>query len=726
MYRLVPVAVRRGTPPVAVLVLLSSLVLAQQSAPPAQTPASKAPQRPPVTFQLEVEYVEVNAVVTDAQGNFIRGLTREDFTIFEDGDLQEVAEFALVDIPIERAERPLYSEVEIEPDVRSNERRFDGRVYVLVLDDLHTAALQSPRVRIAARRFIQRNFGSNDIASIIYTSGRTDATQEFTSNRRLLLESADKFVGRKIRSQTLERLDEEYRLRDDGDQRDNARGRPRSTVDDPLEMERGFHARNALETLRNVATWMTGIRGRRKALLFISEGIDYNIYEYSNYQSTINRSTREAVAAATRANVNIYSVDPRGLSGLGDVGIEIGSLAETNELANPANRLGPTSMLDTLRLAQDSLRVLSDETGGFAAVNSNDIAGAFDRIVRDNSSYYTLAYYPKNTERDGKFRRIEVRVSRPDVTVRARKGYLAPRGNDEPRPDFDGPGPPELRVAMANPLPVSGLTLATSAVAFKGGSGKGSVVVAVEIEGQDLTFSEQGGRFVDQLEVHVIALDREGQVQDGDQQTVDLRLRPDTRQAVARNGFRVISRLELEPGRYQLRAAAWESGAQAVGTVHYELEVPDFSKQKFGMSGLVLTSSKAARTPTARLDEDLKQVLPGPPTTKREFTADDEVVLFVDVYDNVTRPPHRVDITTTVRADDGRVVFTAYEERSSEELAGVRGSYGHIAKIPLGAMAPGLYVLRVEARSRLQAESVASREVLVRIRRAAVAGAAGR
>ncbi len=711
---------RSGRFPVAALLtaLLGAALLAQQPSTPSQT--ETPPQQPPVTFQLEVEYVEVNAVVTDDRGNFIRDLSREDFSILEEGEPQEIAEFALVDLPIERAERPLFADADIEPDVRSNARPFDGRVYVLVLDDLHTAALQSPRVRFAVRRFIQRNFGSNDIASIILTSGRTDANQEFTSNRRLLLAAVDKFVGRKIRSQTLERLEEDYRLRGETDLRDNARGRPRSTVDDPLEMERGFHARNALETVRNVAEWMTGIRGRRKALIFFSEGIDYDIYEYSNYQSTINRVTREVVEAATRANVNIYGVDPRGLSGLGDVDLEVGSLAQSNTLSDPASRLGPTSMLDTLRLSQDSLRVLSDETGGFATVNTNDVAGAFGRIVADNSSYYTLAYYPTNTERDGKFRKIDVRVARPGVTVRARKGYLAPSGRERQPDNPDGPGPPELRVAMANPLPVSGLTLSLFAAPFKGTSDKGSVLVAVEMEGDDLSLTEQDDRFVGQVEVHVIALDREGRVSDGDQQTLDLKLRAATREAVVANGMRVLTRLELEPGQYQLRAAAWESGRKAVGTVHFELEVPDFSKESLGMSGLVLTSASAARTFTPRADEDLKEALPAPPTAAREFAPGDELALFVDVYDNVTKPSHRVDVTTTVRADDGRVVFQTEDERSSDELAGARGSYGHTLRIPLGRdMPPGLYVLRVEARSRLGGSEPTAREVLFRVRGAA-------
>ena len=689
-------------------VLLGSVLIGQQSSAPSQ--------QPPVIFQLEVEYVEVTAIVNDDRGNFQRDLSINDFTILEDGKPQEIAEFSLVDLPIERAEQPIFAESEIEPDVRSNAEPFDGRVYVLVMDDLHTTAMQSPRVRFAAQRFIQQNLGSNDVASIVLTSGRTDGTQAFTSSRRLLLEAVDRFIGRKIRSQTLERFEENYRERDEDDFRDNARGRPRSSVPDPLEMERGFHARNALETVRNVAEWMAGIRGRRRALIFLSEGIDYDIYnDYSNYQSTILRATREVIDAAARADVQVYGVDPRGLAGPG-VDLEVGSLAETNAIQNPANRLGPTSMLDTLRMAQDSLRVLSDETGGFATVNTNDVAGAFGRIVEDNSSYYTLAYYPSNTKRDGKFRKIEVRVSRPDLKVRARKGYLAPDGKERKEDKSDWEGPLELRTAMINPLPVSGLTMDVFAASFKGTSKKGSVLVAVEMPGDVFSFSEEDGRFVDQVEVHVVALDRSGRGSDTDRQVLNLKLRPATREAVVENGMRVLFRLDLDPGHYQLRTAAWETGNESSGTVHYELEVPDFSNEPLEMSGLVLTSASASRIFTPRGDEDLKEVLPAPPTAKREFLPGDELALFVDIYDNVTKTPHGVNVTTTVRGDGG-IVFQAEDERSSDELAGSRGSYGHGLRIPLNRnMAPGLYVLRVEARSQLGRDQSSFRELLFRVR----------
>ena len=111
----------------------------------------RPPQQPPITFRAEVNYVEVDARVLDAQGKFVTDLKPDDFQVFEDGKPQKVTAFSLVNIPVERAERPLFAAKPIEPDVRNNLQGADGRIYLIVLDDLHTNALRSQRTKAAAR-----------------------------------------------------------------------------------------------------------------------------------------------------------------------------------------------------------------------------------------------------------------------------------------------------------------------------------------------------------------------------------------------------------------------------------------------------------------------------------------------------------------------------------------------------------------------------------------------
>ncbi len=235
------------------------------------------------------------------------GLGQGDFDVLEDGKPQKVATFSPVNIPVARQPRPLFAKAPIEPDVEDNLTGYDGRVYVLMLDDVHTNALRTQRTKATARQFIERYIGANDSAAVVFTSGRSDAAQEFTNSQRRLLAAVDKFMGRKIRSATMERLDEEARTRDIRQQGDR--------VNDMLDPERSMNARTTLDSIRSLATYLGGISGRRKAIVYFSEGIDYDINDVFNNQgaSTIITATQDAIAAATRANVTIYGVDARGL-----------------------------------------------------------------------------------------------------------------------------------------------------------------------------------------------------------------------------------------------------------------------------------------------------------------------------------------------------------------------------------------------------------------------------
>ena len=679
-------------------VLLTGAALAAGQAPaPAQQPPAA---QPPPTFKIRVDYVEVDAVVTDRQGRIVRDLKKEDFQVLEDGKSQAITNFTMVDIPVEKDNRPLFAASPIVPDVRTNEKPFDGRVYVMVVDDLHTRFGRSARVKGAARQFIERRLGANDLMAVVHTAGATDGNQEFTNNKKLLLAAVDKTQGRRLDSATANKTNEYNRTRD--------MRQPGDALNDPDDMERGFNARTTLDTLRNVADWFGAVRGRRKAILFVSEGIDYDIYDVissngSNHQSAsmVLDATRDAIGAATRANVAIYGIDPRGLTDLGDESIEIGSFPDDTSLG-----VGQGSLQSGLRLSQDSLRTLSEETGGFAVVNKNDFATAFQRIVEDNSSYYVLAYYPPDA-RPGRTHKIDVRVTRPGLTVRARKAYLTPKKVDAPKTTGNNPSTPELREALDSPLPVSGLTMHVFAAPFKGIAPNASVLFGVELRGRDMKVEANS-----KILLSYIAIDANGKIKGGNTDSLALtNLKPESKARIEQTGLRMLNRMDLPPGKYQLRIAAHDQSGGNVGSVQYDLEVPDFTKVPFSMSGLVLTSAAGSAFPTAKADEQLKPMMPGPPVALRTFPQNDEIVLFTEVYDNAGATPHKVDITTTVTTDEGKVLFKTDETRDSTDLGGKRGGYGYTSRVPLKDLALGSYVLKVEAKSRLGNTPPAAREL---------------
>jgi VWFA-related protein len=682
----------------SVLLTGTALTAGQAPAPPAPPPVAAAQQQP--TFKVRVDYVEVDAVVTDKQGRVVRDLKKEDFQVLEDGKSQAITAFTQVDIPVERFDRPLFAASPIEPDVKTNAKPFDGRVYVMVVDDLHTRFGRTNRVKVAAKQFIERRLGANDLMAVVHTAGSSDANQEFTSNKKLLLAAVDKTNGRKLDSATINKTNEYNNTRDL-----RQAGDP---LNDPDDMERGFNARSTLDTLRSVSEWFGSVRGRRKAILFVSEGIDYDIYDIiaqngSNHQSasTVIDATRDAIAAATRANVAIYGIDPRGLTDLGDETIEIGAFPDDTSLG-----VGQGSIYNEIRLSQDSLRTLSEETGGFAVVNRNDYATAYERIVDDNSSYYVLAYYPPDP-RPGRAHKIDVRITRPGLTVRARKAYLTPKKADAPKSTGNNPSTPELREALDSPLPVSGLTMSVFASPFKGVAPNASVLFGVELRGRDMKVDAKS-----KILLSYLAIDSYGKIKGGNTDALTLtNLRPESKARIEQTGLRMLNRMDLPPGRYQLRVAAQDQGGGNVGSVQYDLDVPDFNKAPFSMGGLVLTSASGSALPTARADEQLKPMLPGPPVALRAFPQNDEIVLFTEVYDNGGATPHKVDIATTVTTDEGKVLYKTDEARESADLGGKRGGYGYTARIPLKDLALGSYVLKVEARSRLKDIPPVAREL---------------
>ena len=471
-------------------------------------------------------------------------------------------------------------------------------------------------------------------------------------------------------------------------------------VRDPYDSMRAENAESALETLRAVAERLAGLHGRRKAILFVSEGVDYDIDQPGATAEDIKSAMREVVASASRAEVCIYGIDPRGLTDLGAQEVEVRAYP-----TDPVLDVNRTSLTDELRMSQASLRELSDPTGGFAMVNRNDLATAYDRIVRDSSSYYLLAYHPPSDKRNGTFHTIDVRVTRPGLTVRARKSYVSSKGKAAVKDDAPSDVAPAARNALNSPVPVSGLTLNVFSAPFKGTGGAASVLLGTEVRGSDLKLDSD--RIVD---LSYFAVDAKGNVLGAKTSNLTLNLNAETRRRIGQSGVRIFSRLNLAPGRYQLHVAANDGQGGNVGSVICDLDVPDFSRGSLLMSGLVVTSLSGSQMPTAQADERLYAVLPDPPSARREFPPDDEVAVFAEFYDNENKTPHQVEIETKVTSDAGNIVYKATEERAAEELQGERG-YGYMSRIPLQDLAPGRYVLRIEGRSHLDPGVSVSREV---------------
>jgi hypothetical protein len=345
---------------------------------------------------------------------------------------------------------------------------------------------------------------------------------------------------------------------------------------------------------------------------------------------------------------------------------------------------------------------LAEETGGLAVVRNNDIAGGLRRIAEHTSRYYLIGYTSDQSKGQGRFRSIDIRVKHPDLRVRARRGYLPAdlKAMAKKEREVKAGTSPALAAALNNPLPLGELPVSVFAAPFRGTDKNGSVLVAIEVDGRTLEFMEQEGRFTNRVEFSIVAGDHQGRVRDSDRQELNLKLKPETLERVKHGGLRVLSRLEVPPGRYQLRVGVHEAVTGRVATVPYDLEVPEFAKMPLALSGLTLTSTAAAAFMTPQPDAALKEVFPVPPVATRTFTRGETLGVFTEVYDNSTPQAHTVDLTASIRpADDVQTVFRTQEQRAVEAGTAIR-THGFKVEVPLRDLNPGRYVLRVEATSR--------------------------
>lgn len=634
----------------------------------AQTPQQPAPGSvPQATFKVEVNIINVDAIVTDEQGSSVAGLTIDDFELFDDGKPQKIETFSYVSLPVTSPTQFLGVDRPISTDVRSNREPVSGRMYVIVLDDANISPLRTTAVKQEARQFIEEYFGAGDIAAVAYTSGSTDASQDLTSNPQLLLASIDKFMGRRGQSAALEAADKYYEelarktlqqsssnsgiqsqdanqsqganqnqganQSQGGIQTGGTRQQSLSTSGpsvDITDFERSQRAIAVLDTLRTLAESLSGVRGRRKALVMFSEGIDYQMSDPFGMRSATDvlSATQDAINMAARSNVSFYTIDPRGL---------VGATSDFMQMRGTGLPEAGTqvAIMDDFRTSQDSLRTLAEETGGFASLDSNSFASAFERIVENNSQYYVLAYNPPSYPADGKFHKIDVRVKRPGLKVTAGRGYASPRSQtagerkrdeaarrarDAKRPDANTTSA-ELRNVLDSPIQQSGLSFSVHAAPFKNTDKEASVAMSIEVDGERLQFSPPGasGPVSNKLEVSFFGINEQGKAGTGIRKELDLTLKPETQERVKAYGIRLNPRLSLAPGRYQMRIGVRETAGGQNGSVFYDLIVPDFRNDTLALSGLLLTSVSAQQTPTAEPDPAVSKLLPGAATSRREF-----------------------------------------------------------------------------------------------------------
>jgi hypothetical protein len=343
--------------------------------------------------------------------------------------------------------------------------------------------------------------------------------------------------------------------------------------------------------------------------------------------------------------------------------------------------------------SRGNLQALAEMTGGFAFYNSNGYEAAFARMVRDNSTYYVLGFNSDERRRNGEFAKIDVRVKRPGLTVRTLEGYLAPAeippAVKRPRTVMAGAWD-----AVASPLTVDGVNMRLFAAPYRSRGKEATVALAVEMATDRLNLTERDGAYRGQVDILFVVTPAKGRKRFPIwRHRAELALKPETYARVSRGALRILTEVQLPPGRYQIRASA---GVDLIGgSVVYDVEVPDF-RDDFSLSGVAVSSVQTRETFTATPHKRLAVSLPAAPTTAREFAQDDELSLFAEAYEN-RKKKHVVEFVASLRDLSGRELGSLRAEHASPETPAEATTHTFAPSLALDEVPPGRYVIHVRA-----------------------------
>jgi VWFA-related protein len=395
----------------------------QQPAQPKQKPAAPTePSGQPPVFRMHVDLITTDVIVRDSNGQFAADLTKNDFQVFEDGVKQDISSVELVHggrtFNLQAPPPPPTQEGLILPASKPTNDAA-GRVFLFFVDDLHMDFNDTPRIRQLFKKMATTLVHDGDMFGVVST-GTSSISIDMTYDRKRMDEAIAKISGSALK--------------------------PKEIIEGPTTSEGPsevrYRAHVAFSTANDICHNLEKVQNRRKAVIYVSNGYDFNPFEGARYadpnvvgttnptaqafkdmgqndydpftrqqnefaDADLTRELAELTRSANRANATFYTIDPRGLVAGADIDQDV----------------DPTEWSDYLRKSQDSLRVIAEQTGGFATVNQNDFDKALKRIDAESSDYYVLGYYSSNPDPLKRTRKIEVKVNRPNMDVWSRKAY---------------------------------------------------------------------------------------------------------------------------------------------------------------------------------------------------------------------------------------------------------------------------------------------------------------
>jgi VWFA-related protein len=694
------------------LVLLTAIVFPVSSQvpgiPPPPGSQNNLNRQTRPTFSMTMSQTIVNVSVTDRNGKPVEHLTKNDFEVYEDGKLQTLqacefehlgtsplpslnpaAQFARR--PPAGPAAPSQNPTAQNPSDQPLAKFQDRRLIVMLFDFSSMEAAEQVRARDAALRFLSTQMTASDMVSIMVFGSELKTIQEFTSDRDQLTSIIQRFhVG------------ESSDLAATADTGADAEDQSGMFTPDDTEFNI-FNTDRKLAALQQAAQTLSQYP-EKKALVYIASGVPKTgVDNQSQLEATIN--------AAVRANVAFFPIDARGLVAQVPGGDATQSGAVGSGLHSGAAQ---RSQKDAFQDTQETLYTLAADTGGKALLDSNDLGLGFRQVQEQINSYYILAYESTNAAEDGKYRRIQVKLSPRLENLKAkldyRKGYFAPATFARMR---ESDKETQLQQALQSENPVTDLPLALEVDYFRLAKDKYFVPITVRMPGSALSFEAKGSKRATALDFIAQVRDAKGRAADSVRDSIPLKITEATADELARKQIQYDTGLTLPPGKYTLRFVARENGEGKVGTFETPFTVPQLDSEKtLRLSSLIISNQVQPVKEQLAGAKNSKKVLEQDPlvgdngqkivpNVTRVFRPGQTLYAFLEIYDPTVpeNMPQNVKIasiasTLALYSGDTKVFETApVQLRRFNTKRG--GTMNLRFQTPLTKLKPGRYTCQV-------------------------------
>ena len=693
----------------------------------AVTPIVTSQQQAPPSFRSRLDVVHLDVSVLDRQRRPVRGLTAADFTVLEDGKPQPVSVFSAIDVPAPPLEPPAKWAQSVSSDVQTNDasEQPEGRLFVILVDDAmmpgDPAAVKNAR---KIGRGIVDRMGPLDQAAVVYTF-ESKHSQNFTHDRPKLYAAIDGLT----KGHASHLLGWDTTL---GNPIDPMSQVP--AVDSDMALRMG-----SLRTLRMVAETLVKAPQRRKALFYVSSGIGVDFQSSGmmtmapnansadpglpmrNANRDLATETPEVFRRLANANVTVYSIDPCGLgglkfyvqsaaSGLAPLRQQIYPVPPGRNPMRPYNWLAPSEPPRPEDLAKhvaevnmDFLVAAASNTGGRTVVNTNDFDPGLDAIFEENRSYYLIGYVKPTQTRPGHLHKVNVKVNRPDATVRTRTGYEV----EKPAPNVNDAAVTSMLNAASGPVALSALPLSLAAVpvAIKRTTTGETAALTLTI---GMTQPMVAKRTQQVIHFQAAAFTPEGRrVSPTIRNQLKFTLVPSWGKMI---WYDALMQIPVKPGRYEVRVAAHRATDDVSGSVFADVMVPDFGDERISMSGVFLTAMSG---PTGVPKDAFAQFVPVSPTASREFVRGDDLTAYFRIYQGGSHAPVDVPLTFRLVNEKDEVLATSTGTIAASQFAPATRSADHRFALQMANLRPGRYLVTFEASL---GDTTARRDVILTLR----------